>query len=107
MSNENKESVWNNGSLDEMEYIGFSKDETTISVKFLEDEPNLSVNKFNTVTYDFQVMDMSTKTVKVFGVTSKRLMRHLKAQLPISGKTFKIERVGDGMKTDYELKEVK
>ena len=106
MTNE-KDTVWYNGSLDEMEYIGFSKDNTTITVKFLDDEPKLTVNKFNTVSYEFGVMDMTQKTVKVFTVTSKRLMRHLKEYLPIAGKTFKIERVGSGMETDYEVKEVK
>lgn len=103
----NNESVWNDGTLDEMEYIGFNKDNTSIRVKFLEDEPKISVNRFNTVTYEFDVMDMKQKTVKVFTVTSKRLMRTLKSFLPIAGKTFEIDRVGSGMETDYELKEVK
>ena len=106
MTNE-KDTVWYNGSLDEIEYIGFNKDNTSISVKFLDDEPKLSVNKFNTVTYEFEVMDMKSKTVRIFTITSKRLMRTLKGFLPIAGKTFKIDRVGTGMDTDYEVKEQK
>ena len=106
MSNTN-DSVWNNGSLDEMEYVGFNKDNTTLTLKFLDDEPKMSVNKFNTVTYEFEVMDMKSKTVRIFTITSKRLMRHLKEFLPIAGKTFKIDRVGAGMETDYEVKEQK
>ena len=106
MANE-KNTVWYDGSLDEVEYIGFNKDNTTLTLKFLNDEPKMSVNKFNTVTYEFEVMDTKSKTVRIFTVTSKRLMRTLKGFLPIAGKTFKIDRVGSGMETDYEVKEQK
>jgi len=41
--------------------------------------------------------------IKVFSPSSNRLMRKLKEQRPLEGKTFKIERFGEGFSTDYAL----
>ena len=102
MSNEN--SIWNNGALDEMEFLNFSKEnEYTIKVKFLDNEPQATNNKFGTPSFTFDVLDMITNTAKQFTITSKRLMRTLKSHLPIEGKTFDITRIGSGMDTDYEV----
>lgn len=102
---ENVQSVWDSNELDEMEFLNFTVDNNhTVKVKFLIEEPERGVNKFNTPTFTFDVLDMISNTAKQFTITSKRLMRNLKTHLPIEGKVFTIERVGTGMDIDYEVK---
>lgn len=100
-------SVWDSNTLDEMEYLNFNDENNhTVKVKFLDNEPQVGINKFNTSTYTFGVLDMVSNTIKEFTITSKRLMRNLKTHLPLEGNIFDIVRVGSGMDTDYEVTKV-
>ena len=102
--NELKQSVWDSNVLDELEFLNFTDENNhTVKVKFLDDEPQTGVNKYNTPTFTFDVLDMIINTAKQFTITSKRLMRNLKTHLPIEGKVFIIKRVGTGMDIDYEV----
>lgn len=104
---QSKENVWTDGSLDEIEYIKFEDAKNrTVKVKFLENDPTSRKNKFDQACFDFQVMDLDTKTLKVFSVTSKRLMRELKTCLPLDGKDLCIQRMGSEMETDYNVTEI-
>lgn len=102
MTGEN--TVWNDGSIDEQEYLTFKEENSfSIEVKFIDNEPSTGKNQFNTVKYDFEVIDMTDEKLKYFTVTSKRLMRALRTFLPIEGRIFKIVREGTGMEIDYTV----
>lgn len=107
MSNENEESqqsVFGSGKFDENEnkYLKFDEN-NTVKYKFLENEPTTSINKFGTEQYTFEVMELETKTVMSHSITSVRYMRALEGYTPLSGKGVCVHRVGEGIKTDYQV----
>lgn len=104
---EDKKSVWNSGQFDELEYLTHTEKEDTVKPKFINDEPEINVNKFKSTSYDFEVLDTVKDTMKTYSVTSKRLMKTLESFTPLSGKTLSIKRIGSGMDTDYNVKELK
>jgi len=100
----NPNSVWGNGELDEIEYIKFEgKGDVSVKVQFLDDDPEIRKNQFSSKTFDFEVMDFESKTLKTLSITSMRLMRKLRGFVPLQGKDFCITRKGAGMNTDYDV----
>ena len=96
--------VWTSGELDETAFVKFEQSQNdTVKIKFLEQHPTPKQNQFGSVSYEFEVLDMDSQTIKTFGITSKRLMRMLGDHLPIEGKVFCIKRIGQGMDTTYEV----
>jgi len=72
-----------------------------VVIRFENDEPTKTVNKYNQPQWNFDVDgDL------LLGVSSKNLMRLLKRHRPLTGKTFKITRSGRGFETTYKLEEV-
>ena len=72
-----------------------------VVIRFENDEPTKTVNKYNQPQWNFDVDgDL------LLGVSSKNLMRLLKRHRPLAGKTFKITRSGHGFETTYQVEEV-
>jgi len=101
---ETKNNVWESGELDKVEYIKFdaAKDGEVV-VTILDNFPAASKNKFGAITYDFEVYEESSQSLRCLSVTSMRLMRKLKAFIPLEGKKFSIKRCGEAMNTDYNV----
>lgn len=98
---ENKTSVFDK-ITENSAYVKFMADNNnTVRVKFLNGEPVESVNQYENPQYDFQVSEEGQ--IKTFSVTSIRLMLKLKANRPLDGKEFCIQRVGTGMQTQYNV----
>ena len=94
------------GSFDdivEIDWIDWKKG--TVTVTFESDEFLKGLNSFQKTSYTFAVSEDGEE--RLMGVTSKRLMLKLKVEQPLGGKTFKIERIGKDMDTDYKITEVK
>lgn len=105
---ETKQSVFGKGKFeesDENKFLNFSieKDNNTLSFKFLENEPVVSMNKFGSEQYTFEVMEANEKKVMSHSITSKRYMRALDEISPLEGKTVCVHRIGAGMETDYTV----
>lgn len=110
MINENnRQSVFDNGELDEQSgFVKFNENNNyTVKLQFLQAEPTKNVNQFKTEGYSFEVCDMDDNTVKPFNITSKRLMRTLGEHRPLENRKLMIHRVGEGMNIDYRVVEVK
>lgn len=96
--------IWNDGSIDEVEFLGFSKENNnTVQYKFLENNPEAKVNKFGSPSWAFEVLDLDSQTVVTHTITSKRYMRHLREHIPLEGKSFCVKRDGEGMDIDYQV----
>ena len=60
--------------------------------------------QFGNLQYEFEVIETKEPgIIKIFSPSSNRLMRKLKEVRPLEGKTIKIERFGEGFKTDYAI----
>ena len=100
-------SVW--GRLPESEnYIKFIPENNFMQkIQFIDNEPKEKPSIFTKgkMDYEFEVVDMMTPelTVKTWSVSSIKLMRQLSAFLPLAGKIFDVQRVGEGMAIDYIL----
>ena len=93
------------GSWDEIEPIQYvSFDQGKVTVRFTTDTFTKGLNKFKKTAYAFSVVE--GKSDKILTITSKRLMLKLKEHLPLEGKVFEIVRIGEGMDTDYTIKEI-
>lgn len=104
-NNESKQSVFGKGRFkptDGNKYLKFDND-NTVKYKFLEDEPVVSENKFGTEQYTFEVMNLDDKIVMSHSITSSRYMDALEDYTPLSGKSVCVHRMGEGMKTDYQV----
>lgn len=101
-------SVW--GSLPEESdgYMKFtSENQNSIRVRFIDNEPRQAPSKFNKeqMVYEFEVIDLSVTTpeVKIWSVSSIKLMRQLESHIPLDGKSFNVIRSGEGMTTEYTV----
>ena len=93
------------GSWDEIEPVVYvNLGQGSVKVRFTTDIFTKGVNKFKKVVYAFAVVE--GKSDKVLTTTSKRLMLKLKELVPLEGKVLEIERIGEGMDTDYLVKEI-
>lgn len=105
-NNEVKQSVFGTGKFEQDEsgndYLKFDKN-NTVKYKMLVDEPEVAPNKFGTEQYTFEVMCLDTKKVMSHSITSKRYMKALEDYTPLSGKSFCVHRMGEGMATDYQV----
>ena len=91
-------SVWD--GIPDRPYKRFPPDGVAV-VMIERDEPTETTNKYGQTQFDFEVDgDL------LFGVSSKGLMRLLKKELPLAGKSFKITRSGHGVETTYQVEEV-
>lgn len=93
------------GSFDdivEVDWVDWKKGEVTVT--FESSEFLKGLNTFGKQSYTFSVTQDGEE--RLMGVTSKRLMLKLKEHSPLVGKTFKIERIGRDMDTDYKVTEV-
>ena len=100
-------SIWDN--LPESEnYIKFTPDNGFKQrVQFIDNEPTQKPSAFkkDKMDYEFEVVDLLTPepTVKTWSVSSIKLMRQLSAHLPLEGRIFDVQRVGEGLNIDYIL----
>lgn len=97
--------------ISEKEFVGFDKEKNNnvIEIQFIDNKfiPKVSP-QFGNVQYEFEVIERKDlEVIKTFNPSSARLMRKLKAELPLEGKWFKIERFGEGFSTDYAIAEMK
>ena len=109
MPNEKLADPWE--QISDKEYVSFDpeKNNNVIEITFIDNKfiPKVSP-QFGNTQYEFEVIETSEpKVIKLFSPSSARLMRQLKKHLPLEGKTFKIERYGEGFLTDYEIAEMK
>lgn len=86
----------------EVDFVKFDKGE--VRLRFTSSEFLVGENRFNNRTYTFCVVE--GKEDKMLNITSIRLMLHLKEFDPLEGKVLTIERTGEGMETDYIVKEI-
>jgi len=106
MSEQKDLNVWNDGSLEETEmiYLNFNPDKNnTVNYQMLCNDPSVNENKFGKPQWTFEVLDKDTKKVMSHSITSKRYMRGLADYTPLEGKTFCVQRKGEGMDTDYHV----
>lgn len=106
MTDDNNESVFGCGRFDEQDnnkFLKFTDENNTLKYKFLEDEPEVKLNKFKTEQFTFEVLNSDTEKVMSHSITSRRYMRLLEAHRPLSGKEFCVHRKGEGMETDYDV----
>ena len=89
--------------IEEVEYVKF--DEGIPRVRFTSSEFVVGKNAYGNKTWTFTGVEGTVD--KLLGITSKRLMLKLKEFHPLEGKVMDIERVGEGMETDYNVTEVK
>ena len=94
--------IGNFDDIIEVEYVKF--DHGAVDVRFVSDEFLVERNAYGNKTWTFAVVE--GKADKLIGVTSKRLMLKLKALHPLGGKIVTLERIGEGMETDYNVTEV-
>jgi len=98
---------WN--TIEEKEYAAFNVEKDNILIlTMLENGFTPRKNpQYGNIQYDFQVIDVSEPgQIKTFSPSSNRLMVKLKEFIPLENKTFKIQRIGEGFKTDYEVEQV-
>ena len=97
-------SIWDDGSIDEVEFLSFSKENNnTVQYKFLENNPEAKVNKFGSPSWGFEVLNLDSQTVVTHTITSKRHMRHLRDHMPLEGNSFCVKRDGEGTDIDYRV----
>jgi len=89
--------------IEEVEYVKFDKEIPV--VRFTSSEFVVGKNGFDKKSWTFTVVE--GKSDKLLSLTSKRLMLKLKSYHPLEGKVLKLERIGEGMETDYNVSEVK
>jgi len=82
-------------------YLG--ENETEMLTFF--DEGVEIINKYDHEAVSFQVHDQFGDT-RTFEVTSTRLLRVLKKNRPLTGKSFEITRIGQSFETRYQVVEV-
>jgi len=101
----NEQSVFNDGSLDEINFINFDKDvhNNTLNLRFLGDEPTVKTNQFGSTQWSFEVQNMDTKHIGVHTITSKGYMRTLGKFTPLGDKVFCIQKTGEKMDTIYNV----
>lgn len=101
--------VWE--TIEDKEYVSFDmeKNNNVIEIQFIDNNFNPKISpQFGTLQYEFEVIESNDLDhIKTFSPSSNRLMRKLKEHRPLASKWFKIERFGEGFKTDYEIVEVK
>lgn len=104
---EGKESVFGQNKFveeDNNKFLKFKKEDgNRIKIKFLETEPIVAMNKFNTEQYTFEVLNLDNDKVMSHSITSRRYMRSLEDYYPLEGKVFTIQREGEGVDTIYIL----
>lgn len=94
------------GNFDDIQEVAYVKfDNGVVTVRFHSSEFLVGKNTFGNKSYSFAVVE--GKEDKYMSVTSVRLMLRLKELHPLEGKVVKIERVGTGMDTDYNVTEIK
>lgn len=109
MTDEKVQDPWD--TIPDKEYVVFDKDANNniIEVQFIDNKfvPKVSP-QFGNMQYEFEVIETKEPgVIKLFSPSSARLMRKLRKELPIEGKTFMIEREGEGFTTDYKITEMK
>lgn len=109
MTDEKVQDPWE--SIPDKEYVTFDKDTNNniIEIQFIDDKfvPKVSP-QFGNTQYEFEIIERKELgVIKLFSPSSTRLMRKLKEHRPLESKWFKIERIGEGFLTDYELAEMK
>lgn len=109
MVNEQISDPWDN--ISDKEYVTFDMDKNNnvIEITFIDNKfvPKVSP-QFGNTQYEFEVIEPKEPgIIKLFSPSSTRLMRQLKKYTPLEGKTFKMERFGEGFLTDYEIAEMK
>lgn len=103
----NPVSVW--GRLPENEnYIKFTAENAFRQrIQFIDEEPTEKPSKFKPekMDYEFEVVDLLApeRAVKIWNVSSIKLMNQLAVYLPIGGKIFDVQRVGEGLQIEYIL----
>jgi len=98
---------WN--MIEEKEYAAFKEEKKNIlNLTFLENNFTSRKNpQYGNLQYDFQVMEVEEPgLIKTFSPSSNRLMNKLKAEVPLEGKTFRIERFGKAFDTDYTIEKI-
>lgn len=90
-------SIWDD--IPDRDFVRFI--DGVVVVRFENSEPTVTTNKYNQPQWIFDVDDDMA-----LGVSSKGLMKLLKKELPLEGRTFKIERSGHGIDTTYQIEEV-
>lgn len=104
-------SIWDN--LPESDnYVKFTlENNLMVQIRFIDNEPRQvpSTRTRGKMNYEFEVIDLTTPepTVKIWSVSSMRLMRSLSALVPLDGKSFQVVRTGEGMAIDYTLTRIK
>ena len=94
------------GSFDDIEEVEYVKfDGEPPIVRYTSSEFIVGRNPYDNKTWTFTVVE--GKIDKLLSITSKRLMLKLKELHPLEGKVTKLERIGVGMDTDYNVTEVK
>ena len=95
------------GQIEDKEYVSFNeeKNNNVVEITFMDNTFSPKVSpQFGNLQFEFNVIETKEPGIpKTFSPSSNRLMIKLKAERPLEGKTFKIERFGEGFKTDYAI----
>lgn len=91
--------IGNFDDIQEVEFVKFG--DKPIRLRFTSGEFLVDRNQFGSQNWTFSVVE--GKSDKLLSITSKRLMLKLKMFHPLEGKVLDIERIGQGMETDYNV----
>lgn len=95
------EDAWNEST--KSDYVNFDQ---PVKLLFQNNNFRTVIGQNGKPAYEFDVFLLPKREYKTLSTQSKRLMKELKKNLPIAGKTFLITRAGEGFATTYSAVQV-